>query len=356
MTDPWLIAATSFALSQVLLGLALLPGLRPWSQQQWFYALFLVAVAAYLLDPLLDGGVADFVLGSLTVLVPGAFFLFSASLFDDHFALRPWHFYLVGVTVFFPLIGRLAHLAGATRWDILLFGLPQLLEFALLGLALFVAARHWRPDLVAERRRLRLWFSGFAGLYIFVLILFRQLVLIDQPALAGLQFLPACMILLATNGLLLRYRRGIWDRPGSAPGAEPAEPATLAPGAAETAEDAVDPGTLTALEQLMEEGVYREMGLTIADLARRAEIPAYRLRAAINSGLGYRNFNDFLNSYRIREAAARLRDPAQEEVQILVIALDAGFRSLSTFNKAFKAAFDCTPTDYRRSQLAVSGG
>ena len=52
-----------------------------------------------------------------------------------------------------------------------------------------------------------------------------------------------------------------------------------------------------------------------------------------------------------QQAAERLRDPAQQEVQILVIALEAGFRSLSTFNKAFRAAYDSTPTDYRRGQL-----
>ena len=51
------------------------------------------------------------------------------------------------------------------------------------------------------------------------------------------------------------------------------------------------------------------------------------------------------------EAAERLRDAAQQDTQILVIALDAGFRSLSTFNKAFKASLSTTPTEYRRAAL-----
>ena len=102
----------------------------------------------------------------------------------------------------------------------------------------------------------------------------------------------------------------------------------------------------------MEEShTYREMGLTLGKLAEEADVPAYKLREAINRGLGFRNFNDFLNSYRIEEAANRLRDKKQEDTQILVIALDAGFRSLSTFNKAFRQIQGVTPTEYRKSQL-----
>jgi AraC-like DNA-binding protein len=35
----------------------------------------------------------------------------------------------------------------------------------------------------------------------------------------------------------------------------------------------------------------------------------------------------------------------------LTIALETGFRSLSSFNKAFKEAHNMTPTAYRRQQL-----
>ena len=41
-------------------------------------------------------------------------------------------------------------------------------------------------------------------------------------------------------------------------------------------------------------------------------------------------------------------DPAQAEVPILTIALDAGFQSLGPFNRAFKAVTGVTPTEYRR--------
>jgi len=99
---------------------------------------------------------------------------------------------------------------------------------------------------------------------------------------------------------------------------------------------------------LEEEYVYRDMDITIGLLAYRLEIPEYKLRAVINSGLGYRNFNDFLNSYRIKEVAKRLTKTEDAKHSVLTIALDAGFRSLSSFNKIFKDTYDITPTAYRR--------
>jgi AraC-like DNA-binding protein len=41
-------------------------------------------------------------------------------------------------------------------------------------------------------------------------------------------------------------------------------------------------------------------------------------------------------------------DPAQAEVPILTIALDAGFNSLGPFNRAFKAETGMTPREFRR--------
>jgi AraC-like DNA-binding protein len=76
-------------------------------------------------------------------------------------------------------------------------------------------------------------------------------------------------------------------------------------------------------------------------------VPEYRLRRAINRGLGARNFNAYLNSFRIAEAKAALADPAQRDVPVLTIALDAGFGSLAPFNRAFRAETGCTPTEYR---------
>lgn len=83
-----------------------------------------------------------------------------------------------------------------------------------------------------------------------------------------------------------------------------------------------------------------------------ARVPEHRLRQAINAGLGHRNFNAFLNHYRVEEAKAALADPGQNEVPVLTIAMDAGFQSIGPFNRAFKTNTGKTPTDYRSAARA----
>src|SRR5216683_185268 len=88
--------------------------------------------------------------------------------------------------------------------------------------------------------------------------------------------------------------------------------------------------------------------VTTGTLASAPSIPEYSPRRLINQRLGYRNFNVFLNEHRIAEAKAALADPAQAEVPVITIAMDAGFQSLGPFNRAFKATTGVTPTEYRR--------
>ena len=86
-------------------------------------------------------------------------------------------------------------------------------------------------------------------------------------------------------------------------------------------------------------------------LAAQLGCPEYRLRRLINRALGHRNFNAFLNSYRIREAQALLSDPSKARLQIAQVALELGFGSLAPFNRAFKAKTGETPTAYRQRSL-----
>jgi AraC-like DNA-binding protein len=118
----------------------------------------------------------------------------------------------------------------------------------------------------------------------------------------------------------------------------------------------IEQALLRRLEQLMVvERAYRREGLTIGSLSAELGVPEYRLRQLINEGLGHRNFNAFLNRYRIEEAKAALADPTQTEVSVVTIAMDAGFQSLAPFNRAFRAATDLTPTEFRRRAAAKAG-
>jgi len=98
----------------------------------------------------------------------------------------------------------------------------------------------------------------------------------------------------------------------------------------------------------MDGGFYREPGLTIASLAAHLDTPEHRLRALINQRLGYRNFSAFLNHYRIAEAKELLVDRNKIDLPVLTIAMDLGYNSLPTFNRAFRSVTGTTPSDFRR--------
>ncbi len=85
--------------------------------------------------------------------------------------------------------------------------------------------------------------------------------------------------------------------------------------------------------------------LRIASLAARLGVPEYRVRRAINGGLGFRNFNQYVNSFRIDEASTRLR--TERHLPVLSVALDVGFRSMSSFNVAFRERHGCAPGEFR---------
>ncbi|MDF3836217.1 helix-turn-helix transcriptional regulator, partial [Cupriavidus basilensis] len=117
--------------------------------------------------------------------------------------------------------------------------------------------------------------------------------------------------------------------------------------------DEPEQALVDALLRLMsDERAYRRENLSIASLASQLAVPEYRLRRLINQRLGHRNFNAFVNGFRLEEARAALSDPACRTLPVLTIALEAGFQSIGPFNRAFKAATGFTPTEYRREKLA----
>lgn len=106
--------------------------------------------------------------------------------------------------------------------------------------------------------------------------------------------------------------------------------------------------------RMIEAKFYQEAELTIGALAKQLSVQEYKLRIIINRGLGYKNFNQFLNHYRILEACLLLEDTSQNR-QISIIAHSVGFASLSSFNLAFKTLKGVTPSVYRVSQIGKQG-
>ncbi|HJQ36121.1 MAG TPA: helix-turn-helix domain-containing protein [Thermoanaerobaculia bacterium] len=92
---------------------------------------------------------------------------------------------------------------------------------------------------------------------------------------------------------------------------------------------------------------YLDPELTVDALAQRLAVPSKHLSQIINDQLG-RNFNDWINAWRVEEAKRRLIDQRSSHLSIVAIAEAAGFRSKSTFNAAFRKETSTTPSAYRR--------
>jgi AraC-like DNA-binding protein len=286
------------------------------------------------------------------------FWIFVQALFDDDFAVRPLH----GAT--WLAVAALAGYNCASGWhDTSLVGRLAIaaqrvapLIFAILAVA--AAAARWRQDLVESRRRLRAWIVGSGSAYSVAMVVLRLASPHGRLDVAASTFDAAATAgigVIATLAFAGVRRSELVVPEAAAPKREPTRNLDADDTAGETANDGVDDANLVALERAMrEEHAYRDEGMTVAALASRLALPEYRLRRLINRRLGHRNFNAFINGYRLTEAREALSDPAKRQLPVLTIALTAGFESIGPFNRAFKAETGVTPSEYRRRSLADS--
>lgn len=88
--------------------------------------------------------------------------------------------------------------------------------------------------------------------------------------------------------------------------------------------------------------------LTLADVCQELGFSRSHVSQTINSCFE-KSFHDFVNDYRIAYAKTWLRDETKAHLSIDGIALEAGFRSRSSFYSAFKKRVGLTPTAWRKS-------
>lgn len=272
---------------------------------------------------------------------------FTLSLFEDGFKLRRLHW--IGLLIYaVPAVpGRINYLiSGEPLW----IGLDIIVRLASLAMILhmiWTAVSGWRDDLIEARRRTRL-------LYTLILALVAALIIateVGYTLLTGDRSAPAW----------LSFSRVSLAFPAIAFGAfwflrlqaesllfEETQPVEKTAPSVDARDQHMHTSLLRAME---EERLYREQGLSIGALATQINVPEHQLRALINQGLGYRNFAAFLNSYRLEEAKTALADSAMARTPILTIAMDAGFASLATFNRAFKTETGQTPSAFRAAAL-----
>lgn len=96
---------------------------------------------------------------------------------------------------------------------------------------------------------------------------------------------------------------------------------------------------------LAEKKLYLNPNLTRANLAEELGVSEVYISSLLNDGMNI-SFYELINRYRVEEAIRLIQNGKLNQFTVEALAKEAGFRSKSTFNKAFKQLTGTTPTRY----------
>ncbi len=94
--------------------------------------------------------------------------------------------------------------------------------------------------------------------------------------------------------------------------------------------------------------LFLDDSLTLHKLASALQTSDKKLSFYLNHHLNT-NFYDFVNGYRIDEFKSILQDKTKENLSLLGIAFECGFKSKSSFNRVFKKVTGLSPSQYKES-------
>lgn len=109
------------------------------------------------------------------------------------------------------------------------------------------------------------------------------------------------------------------------------------------------PSFLNKIESLVvSEKLFLDPEVSPVVLSERTGIPVYKVTYTLNKGAG-KNFNEYINSFRVEFAKQILSDPENNKQTIFSVALNSGFASEAPFYAAFKKYVGQSPSAYRTS-------
>lgn len=297
----------------------------------------------------------SFVPVAITLAVAPLFWLYVHALLEGRWPERgAWHLapglvqfaYLAACFILLPLPVKDAWLGLQAPVYNALTGLGVMIGLAAYGrasLALITRYRTNLPQQVADEHRYALGWLGQALAALFILLAVWTLFSVwDLIAPLGYRGFMGLYVAIAAIALFLGVQ-GLRhaDRRFPMPALPPVETASERDWAALGREWAA---TTRAGRW------HTDPDLSLALLARRLGTNTGYLSRALNEGLGV-NFSTFINRLRcetVGEALARGRGE-----DLLDLAIEAGFSSKASFNRAFRAEYGCTPSEYR-ARVGVS--
>ena len=108
-----------------------------------------------------------------------------------------------------------------------------------------------------------------------------------------------------------------------------------------------DPLKEKILSMMEQHQYYLDPDLTLRVLADKTGFPPQELSGIINNGIG-KNFNDFINYYRVNEVKEKIKSGRATELSLLGVAYESGFNSKATFNRTFKKFTNMSPSQFMK--------
>lgn len=99
------------------------------------------------------------------------------------------------------------------------------------------------------------------------------------------------------------------------------------------------------LRYIGEEEPFLNPNLSLRSLAEQVQIHPSQLSWLLNNRLG-KNFNDFVNFYRVEHFKKLASDPANAHISLIGLAYESGFNSKTVFNTYFKKEVGMTPREF----------
>ncbi len=262
---------------------------------------------------------------SLVLLTAPAFYFFVR----DYILSEPESIYRIPVHVV-PLV---VNLFIPNRWSI---PLSFLIGAVYAGLCLF-----WLMQLQGQRKRFKIEIAAIASFLLLAIIIGLLALLAPLETiwfvtgytfLIGLSFLAIVALLLLVPETAQNINEAAENRY-----------------ARSTLTQVDRAGAVSRLEILMQQdGLYRNEGLSLADVAEQLKLTTHQLSELINAEFGH-GFSQYIREHRINHAKRQLL--AEPQASVLSIGLDSGFTSQSSFYTAFGKIVGQSPGKYRSSHL-----
>ena len=106
-------------------------------------------------------------------------------------------------------------------------------------------------------------------------------------------------------------------------------------------------GISEQVEDVMrEQKLYKDPEMSVNSLGKALDIKPYLISRSVSEVFGVR-FNDYINKYRVEEVQELLKNEENSKYTLLSLALEAGFNSKSSFNRAIKKHLGVLPSDLK---------